>query len=202
VKIVIASSNAHKIHEIKDNFSKDGGIYFFGMNEICPPMDIIENGATFEENALIKAREVAAVCSLPVLADDSGLCVDALGGEPGIYSARFGNCDSDTARNDLLLRKMSGIPDNKRSARFICVMALVLPDGREFTAQGACEGFIIREKKGAKGFGYDPIFLVKNDTRTMAELSLEEKNTISHRAIALDNIRFIISSLHSQESRS
>ncbi|MGL4370961.1 MAG: RdgB/HAM1 family non-canonical purine NTP pyrophosphatase [Spirochaetota bacterium] len=200
LQIVIASSNSHKIREIRQKFSSNPDISFIPMNDKCPPMEIEETGDTFEENALIKAREVSAVCSAPVLADDSGLEIDALNGEPGIYSARYGNLPDDASRNDCILSKMEKIPDGKRTARFVCVMALCLPDGREFTAAGTCEGSIIREKRGAEGFGYDPIFLVKGDTRTMAELSPEEKNAVSHRALALDNIGFILSSLSHKES--
>ena len=195
VKIVIATSNRHKIREIADKMSDLGEFSFLPMNEVCPPMDIEENGSTFAENAFIKARAVFAATGLPSLADDSGLAVDALGGEPGIFSARYGNLPDDRSRYEFLLGNMKDIPDGSRGARFVCSIALVLPDGREFGAEGRCEGSIAHKPEGDHGFGYDPVFLVAGKSLTMAQIPLEEKNRISHRALALDRLREILSSL-------
>ena len=195
VKIVIATSNRHKIREIADKMACLGEFTFLPMNEVCPPMEIEENGSTFAENALIKAKAVLEATGLPALADDSGLAVDALGGEPGIYSARYGNLPDDRSRYEFLLRNMDHIPDGSRSARFVCSIALVLPGGREFSAEGFCEGSIARKPEGDHGFGYDPVFLVAGKNLTMAQIPLEEKNRISHRAVALDRLREILSSL-------
>ena len=196
MKIVIATSNSHKVREIADKLSDHDRFMFVSMKDACPPMDIIEDGLTFEANALIKARAVAAASGLAALADDSGIVVDALGGEPGIYSARYGNLPDDKSRYERILSLMEKVPDEKRSARFVCAIALVLPDGRTFTAEGTCEGSISRKPKGDHGFGYDPIFTVKGSTLTMAEIPLDEKNRISHRALALDRMRQVLSSLH------
>jgi XTP/dITP diphosphohydrolase len=187
MKIVIGSSNKHKIAEIAARCADIRDIVFIPVHEIVEMGEIEENGSTFTGNALIKAQAIMKKTGLPSLADDSGLSVDVLGGEPGIYSARYGNLDSDTARNNLLLANMKGIADGKRSARFICAISLVLPDGREFTAEGRCEGSIGFDPRGDMGFGYDPIFILP-DGRSMAELSMDEKNRISHRAHALDTL--------------
>lgn len=195
VKIVIATSNRHKIREIADKMADLGEFTFLPMNEVCPPMDIEENGSTFAENALIKASAVLAATGLPSLADDSGLAVDALNGEPGIFSARYGNLPDDRARYEFLLRNMAHVPDGSRSARFVCSIAFVLPGGQTFSAEGRCEGSIAREPAGDHGFGYDPVFIVAGRGLTMAQIPLEEKNRISHRALALDRLREILTSL-------
>ena len=195
MKIVIATSNRHKIHEIADKMSDLADFSFIQMSDVCPPMEIDENGSTFAENALIKAREVLAASGLPALADDSGLAVNALNGEPGIFSARYGNLPDDRSRYERVLSLMEKIPDGSRNARFVCAMALVLPDGREFVAEGRCEGSIARAPEGTHGFGYDPVFIVGKGPLTMAQIPLEEKNRISHRALALDKLREILSSL-------
>ena len=199
VKIVIATSNNHKIREIADKMSDLTAFSFIPMNEACPPMEIIEDGSTFAENALIKARAVLAASGIPSLADDSGLAVDALNGEPGIFSARYGNLPDDRSRYERVLSLMETVPDGKRSARFVCAMALALPDGREFVAEGKCEGSIARGPEGTHGFGYDPVFIVGQGPLTMAQIPLEEKNRISHRALALDKLREILSSLKDGE---
>jgi XTP/dITP diphosphohydrolase len=195
VKIVIATSNSHKIHEIADKMTGLPDFTFLPMKDACAPMEIEETGATFMENALIKARAVLSASGLPSLADDSGLAVDALGGEPGIFSARYGNLPDDKSRYMKVLSQLENIPEEKRTARFVCAMALALPDGREFTAEGVCEGSIAREPRGSCGFGYDPVFIVKGGTLSMAEISLVEKNRLSHRALALDRLRIILTSL-------
>ncbi len=182
-RLVIASNNAGKIREIKAilgaRFPSIVSMAEAGLN-----MDVEETGATFKENAILKARAVAQACGGPALADDSGLAVDALSGAPGIYSARYSGGD-DQDNNDKLLREMQGQAD--RRARYVCAMALARPNGTVVTAEGRCEGFIGTEPKGKRGFGYDPLFLVEGyDGLTMAELPDEEKNRISHRKRAIE----------------
>ena len=186
MKLIIASNNAHKVGEIKQIL----GSRFeeiFSLREASVSHETVEDGDSFMANSLKKAREIAEITGCAALADDSGLCVDALGGAPGIYSARYAGVDSaelrDRANCDLLLENLSGASD--RSAHFTCAIALVYPDGREVTAEGYIHGEIIDEFRGDNGFGYDPLFLPKGYSRTVAELSESEKNSISHRANAL-----------------
>ncbi|HNT76289.1 MAG TPA: RdgB/HAM1 family non-canonical purine NTP pyrophosphatase [Anaerolineae bacterium] len=145
--------------------------------------EIAETGTTYRENALIKARALAALSGLPALADDSGLEVDALEGAPGVYSARY-HLGDDAVRYRALLKALADVPEGARGARFRCLAALVLPDGREFLTEGVCEGVIAFEPCGEAGFGYDPVFYMPERGVTMAQLSAEEKNRISHRARA------------------
>lgn len=183
LKIVLATSNPHKVEEI-NAITKDLGIEF-----ILPEGDFdpIENGETFEENSLIKAQEANKLTGMPTLADDSGLCVDALNGEPGIHSARY--ADSPKARIEKLLGALEGIPFEKRGAKFVCAMTLLGKDGEILlSTRGECHGKIGFEAKGQNGFGYDPIFIVADTDLTMAQLSEEDKNKISHRALALSNV--------------
>lgn len=184
MKIVLASSNKHKVQEINDIVKNQ---YNLPVEFILPPdgFDPEENGKTFEENSLIKALAAWEISKTWVLADDSGLCIDALGGKPGIYSARY--AETPALRIERVLKELNG--EKNRNAHFTCAMTLINPEGKvEFKYQGICEGSIIEEARGVNGFGYDPIFLVKGDTRTMAELSEDEKNHISHRSVALKNI--------------
>jgi len=184
MKIVLASSNKHKVQEINDIVKAKG---ISSIEFILPPagFDPIEDGATFEENSYIKARAAWDVSKTWTLADDSGLCIDALGGKPGIFSARY--AQTPELRIKRVLKEMEGIED--REAHFTCAMTLINPEGEiAFKFQGICEGSIIKEARGKNGFGYDPIFLVKGDTHTMAELSEEEKNKISHRSVALNAV--------------
>jgi len=188
MKIVLASSNKHKVQEIND-IVKSMGI---DLEFILPPdnFDPEESGTTFEENSYIKAKEAWKLSKNWTLADDSGLCIDALGGKPGIYSARY--AETPALRIQRVLSEMDGIENRK--AHFSCAMTLINPQGEvEYKYQGVCEGSIIKESRGHNGFGYDPIFLVKGDTRTMAELSEEEKNQISHRSVALRHVLDYIS---------
>lgn len=181
MKIVLASSNAHKVKEI--NEIVDG----MGIEFVLPPegFNPIENGKTFEENSLIKAKAAWNLTKTWSLADDSGLCIDALNGAPGIYSARY--AETPQKRIERVLKEMGNKED--RTAHFACCMTLINPLGNvEFATTGICEGSIATEVRGQNGFGYDPIFLIKNDTRTIAELSEEEKNNISHRSIALRKV--------------
>jgi XTP/dITP diphosphohydrolase len=157
------------------------------MKEAGIDIDIEENGNSYEENALIKARAVAKFTDDIVMADDSGLEVDALGKEPGIYSARYLGEDTPySIKNADIIKRLEGVPDEERTARFVCAIAAVLPDGRELTTRATIEGRIGYEEKGANGFGFDPIFYVPEFGRTTAELSEEEKNRVSHRGKALE----------------
>ena len=155
--------------------------------------DAEENGTTFEANALIKARAVAAQTDALVLADDSGLEIDYLNGEPGVYSARYmGEDTSYEIKNQKILDLLAGVPEEKRTARFVCVIAAVLPDGREFTTKGTIEGIIGYESRGEGGFGYDPIFFVPEFGCSTAELTMEQKNKISHRGKALRAMKEVL----------
>lgn len=155
--------------------------------------EVIEDGATFLDNARKKARAVRDAGGLFSLADDSGLVVKALGGRPGVLSARYAGRQGDyAANNKKLIEEMRKVPDGERGAEFVCVMVLAAPDGREWNAEGRCEGVIIREARGRGGFGYDPLFLIPDKGKTMAELSPDEKNEISHRGRALGKMQKIL----------
>ena len=194
-KIVFATTNAGKIKEIKEILA-DFDVEVASMKEMNITADIEENGATFEENSLIKARAVSKLTGLPALADDSGLEVDYLNGEPGIYSARYLGRDTDyDYKNNYIIKKLKDAKGEERSARFVCVISLVLPDGREFVKRGVMEGRIGYEIKGENGFGYDPIFYLPEYGKTSAEISAEEKNKISHRGKALSAMKELIASL-------
>ena len=180
---VIATNNAHKLHEIRDILENDRR-KFLSMKEAGIATDPEENGTTFEENALIKARAACKASGLPALADDSGLEVDALNGEPGIRSARY--CEgSDADRVVYLLKKMENIPAEQRGAQFVSAIACVYPDGTEFAVRGICRGVILTENRGEGGFGYDPVFFVPEEGETFASMPQERKNAISHRANSL-----------------
>ena len=180
---VIATNNAHKLHEIRDILENDRR-KFVSMKEAGIATDPEETGTTFEENALIKARAACKASGLPALADDSGLEVDALNGEPGIYSARY--CEgSDQDRVDFLLKKMENVPEENRGAQFVSAIACVYPDGTEFAIRGICRGVILRENHGEGGFGYDPVFWVPEEKESFSSMAQERKNQISHRANAL-----------------
>ena len=194
-KIVFATTNEGKVKEIKEILG-DFPIEVVSMKEMGITADIEENGTTFEENSLIKARALAKLTGLPALADDSGLEVDYLNGEPGIYSARYLSRDTDyDYKNNYIIDKLSGAKGEDRSARFVCVISLVLPDGREFVERGVVEGLIGYEQKGENGFGYDPIFYLPEYGKTSAELLPWEKNKISHRGKALTAMKKLIVAL-------
>ena len=194
-KIVFATANEGKVKEIKEILG-DFPIEVVSMKEMGITADIEENGATFEENSLIKARALVKLTGLPALADDSGLEVDYLNGEPGIYSARYLGRDTDyDYKNKYIIDKLSEAKGEERSARFVCVISLVLPDGREFVEKGVVEGLIGYEQKGENGFGYDPIFYLPEYGKTSAELPPEEKNRISHRGKALTAMKKLIVTL-------
>lgn len=184
-KIVFATGNKGKIKEIQMILA-DLGVEVITMKEAGIAIDIEENGKTYEENALIKARAVAEHTDYIVMADDSGLEIDYLNNEPGIYSARYmGEDTSYRIKNANLIERLEGVSDEKRGARFVCAIAAVFPDGREATTRGIIEGRIGYEEKGSNGFGYDPIFYVPKFGKTTAELTEEEKNQVSHRGNAL-----------------
>ncbi len=188
-KIVVASGNKGKISEIRE-ILKELPLEIIPMSDLWNPVpDIEENGKTFFDNALIKADYVFNRSGLWALADDSGLEVDSLNGEPGVYSARYAGVQGDTeANNLLLLKKLNGIPHNLRTARFRCVMVLKTGISNYITSEGTCDGYIGFEQKGRMGFGYDPLFIPIHETLTFAELSSEKKNQISHRGKALTHL--------------
>lgn len=192
MKIVIATGNAGKMKEIKSIFN-NSNYEVVSMKEEGIVADVDENGSTFEENALIKAREIAKLSSNIVLADDSGLEVDYLNKEPGIYSARYMGEDTPySVKNASLIARLDGVEFEKRTARFVCAVAAVYPDGKELVVRETMEGYIGYEEKGANGFGYDPIFYLKEFDKTSAEISLEEKNEISHRGKAFRAIKALM----------
>lgn len=183
---MFATGNAGKVKEIR-MIMADLGVEVLSMKEAGISIDIEEDGSTYEENALIKARAVAACTDAIVMADDSGLEVDALNKEPGVLSARYMGEDTPySIKNGEIIKRLTGVPDEERSARFVCAIAAVLPDGRELTTRATIEGRIGYEEKGANGFGYDPIFYVPEFGKTTAELTEEEKNKVSHRGKALE----------------
>lgn len=194
-RILFATGNEGKMREIRSILA-DTGAEVLSMKEAGVSVEIVEDGTTFEENALIKARAVAAAWKEPesvVLADDSGLVIDALNGEPGIFSARYmGENTSYDEKNTNLIGRLEGVPDEKRAARFVCAIAAVLPDGREFTVRDAIEGRIGYEQRGEGGFGYDPIFYVPEFGKTTAEMTAEEKNRVSHRGKALEHMKEVL----------
>ncbi len=194
-KIIFATGNENKMKEIRMILA-DLGYEISSMKQAGIDIEAEENGTTFEENALIKARAIAAhekARDAVVLADDSGLCIDALNGEPGIYSARYEGVDTSyEIKNAKLISRLSGVPEEKRTARFVCAIAAVFPDGREEVRRGVIEGIINHAPAGENGFGYDPIFYVPEFGKTTAELSPEEKNKVSHRGRALEAIREVL----------
>lgn len=192
MKLIVATKNKGKLAEIQAILS---GHTVLGQDDAGLDVEVEETGSSFAENALLKARAIAALTDGAVLADDSGLEVDALGGAPGIYTARYaGEGASDAERMQKLLSELDGVPDNKRTARFVCVMALVLPNGTANTFEGVCSGQIAHAPRGENGFGYDPIFLLPDRGKTLAELPSEEKNTISHRFRALEQVAAFLQS--------
>lgn len=187
--IVFATGNEGKMHEIRQILG-DMDVKILSMKEAGITADIIEDGTTFEENAIIKAKAIAAMTDHIVLADDSGLEIDYLNKEPGIYSARYmGENTSYDIKNANLIERLEGVEDENRTARFVCAIAAVLPDGELLTAQGTVEGRIAYEPKGENGFGFDPIFYLPEYGCTTAQLSEEEKNAISHRGRALRSMK-------------
>jgi len=192
VKLVVATKNKGKIAEIK-KVLQEMPFEVFSMGDIGIAAEVVEDGKTFQENSLKKAVEICNICRSVVIADDSGIEVDYLDGAPGIYSARFGGRDAtDQDRNAKLLHMLENVPYEKRTARFVCAIAVAFPDGRSFVVKDTCEGFVDFQCKGENGFGYDPLFYVAEYRKTMAELSMDIKNKISHRAKALEKMAVAI----------
>ena len=186
MKVVLASKNPHKLVEIRQITDKFG-FELVLQSELGVDIDVEETGTTFEENSLIKAKAVMEATGLPAIADDSGIAVDALNGEPGIYSARYGFDESldDRGRMMLLLKNTEQVPDGQRQAQFVCVITFITPDGAVLQARGEIHGELTREPRGQNGFGYDPIFYYPPLGMTTAELPSEVKNQVSHRGNAL-----------------
>lgn len=183
-QVVIATKNKGKAKDFEALFTPLG-YEVVTMFEVAPDLEIEETGTTFEENAILKAETLAEQLGKLVIADDSGLAVDAIGGEPGVYSARYAGDHDDEANIVKVLEKLQGVPDEKRTARFCCALAIAGPNMDTYTVFGTCEGVILHEKRGTNGFGYDPIFFVPELGRAMAELTPEEKGSISHRGNAI-----------------
>lgn len=187
-QVVIATKNKGKAKDFEALFAPLG-YEVVTMFDVAPDLEIEETGTTFEENAVLKAETLAKQLNTIVIADDSGLAVDALNGEPGVYSARYAGNHDDEANIVKVLEKLQGVPTEKRTARFYCALAIAGPDMETTTLFGTCEGFILEEKRGTNGFGYDPIFFVQALNRAMAELSPEEKGSISHRGNAIRQLK-------------
>jgi XTP/dITP diphosphohydrolase len=185
-RVVLATRNVHKVAELR-RILTDAGLdaEVVDLDDVPDVADVAETGTTFAENARLKAHAVAQATGLAAVADDSGLCVDVLGGAPGVFSARWSGRHGDDAANlDLLLAQIGDVPDERRGAHFACAAALALPDGTERVVEGRLDGMLTRKPLGENGFGYDPIFTPDGDARTTAQLSPEEKDAISHRGRA------------------
>ena len=192
-RIIAASSNEHKIKEIQAIMAKFAMTVISRKEAGVADFEIEEDGETFEENSYKKAIEIMKATGQITVADDSGLMVDYIGGAPGVYSARFAGeqCD-DAKNNEKLLKLLSGVPDKERTAKFVSVITLIFPDGEALVARGECHGRIIHTPVGENGFGYDPLFVPDGQNKTFAQLSEEEKNSISHRAKALKKLEKLL----------
>ena len=184
MKLVLASKNQHKLLEM-EHILRDLGLEVVLESQVGVDVDVEETGTTFLENAALKARAVMEASGMAAIADDSGLMVDALDGAPGVYSARYGNLDSDQARTSYLLENLKDVSAGKRGAQFVSAIVCILPDGREVHAQGTCQGEILFAPRGENGFGYDPVFYSPELKKTFSEATEEEKSTVSHRGRAL-----------------
>ena len=184
MKVILASQNQHKLVELSA-ILQHLGMEVMLESEVGLDIEVEETGTTFEENSYLKAAAVMEASGLPTIADDSGLMVDALGGAPGVYSARYGGIEDVPGRNAYLLENMKDVPEEKRTAKFVSVITCLFPDGRKIVARGECPGRILFAPAGKNGFGYDPLFYVEEYGKTFAELPPEVKNSISHRAKAL-----------------
>jgi len=191
-QLILATKNAGKVYEFKQ-IMQNHPFEIISLLDISYPTEIEETGTTFEENALIKAREIASLYKTVVVADDSGLEIDALNGAPGVYSARYAGVVSDDDANiKKVLTELENVAPHERKARFVCILAMVDEKGHETVVRGTCEGEILDERRGDNGFGYDPIFYLSEHKRTMAELSDDEKNSLSHRGNAFRKLEKII----------
>lgn len=186
-EILIATKNDGKLKEFKQIFEQKG-IVVKSLKDINDDVEIVENGLSFEENARLKADGYAKSIGIPVLADDSGLEIDVLNGRPGIFSARYAGDHNDAANNAKVLSELGGIPDEKRTATFHSTVVVRKPDGSELVANGNLRGRILAVPRGDNGFGYDPLFFVEAKNKTLAEMTREEKNKISHRALAIEDL--------------
>ena len=192
MQLVLATNNEDKIREIK-HLLDDLPVTILTRDDFLEFPDIDETGKTLEENALLKASAIAEFCELPALADDSGLEVDALNGEPGVYSSRYAGEDATYSDNNRkLLEQLKGVPKEKRTARFRCVIAIDWADGASETVEGVAEGYITEDILGHEGFGYDPVFFYPPEGKRFSEMTLEEKNLVSHRGKALQKVRNVI----------
>lgn len=193
MKVILASRNEGKLREMRIILSKYGMDVVSRDDAGIPAFEVEETGTTFEENSYLKAKAIMEASGCPTIADDSGLVVDALEGEPGVYSARYaGEGCTDDDNNELLLRRMESVPDGERSARFVSVITMLFPDGRKLVAKGTVEGRIDRCLDGEGGFGYDPLFIPDGYDRSFGVLSSEIKNSISHRAKALSELEMLL----------
>lgn len=194
MKVIVATRNRHKLTEFS-RILAPMGYELVSQEEVCPDIEVEEDGATFLENARKKAETIFRETGLPTVADDSGLCVDALDGEPGVHSARYADDEgadhNDKANNRKLLRKLENIPMEKRTARFVCAIAFVMGEGEIIQCEGTCEGHIAFEEQGDNGFGYDPLFLVEGG-RSFAEIDGDEKDRVSHRGNALRKLQGLL----------
>lgn len=198
-EIIIATKNKGKAKEFEQMFSTKG-YKVLTLLDFPELQDVEETGTTFEENAILKAEAIATKLAKTVIADDSGLVVDALDGKPGIFSARYsGEEKNDDANIDKVLAELESVPDSERTARFYCALAIANPNQEPVTVFGTCEGMILQERRGANGFGYDPIFFSLEKNKSMAELSASEKNLISHRAKALRKLDEQFNSLFNEK---
>ena len=193
-QVVIATKNKGKAKDFEALFSPLG-YEVVTMFDVAPDMEIEETGTTFEENAVLKAETLAKALHTIVIADDSGLAVDALDGAPGVYSARYAGDHDDEANIVKVLENLAGVPEEKRTARFMCALAIAGPTLETTTVFGTCEGIILEEKRGTNGFGYDPIFFVPELNRSMAQLTPEEKGAISHRGNAIRKLADLLPTL-------
>ena len=187
MKLILATNNPNKLREFRE-ILEGTGVEILSQSQAGLTLDVEETGTTFAENSRLKAEAACRASGLPAIADDSGICCDALGGEPGVYSARYGGPGlDDSMRNALLVKNMRGKPD--RTARFVCAVTCVFPNGDVLATQAECVGQLLEEERGAGGFGYDPLFYLPEKKKTTAELSPEEKNAVSHRGAAVRAMR-------------
>ncbi|MCA0986257.1 XTP/dITP diphosphatase [Guptibacillus algicola] len=194
-KLLVATKNKGKVKEFKRRFETDE-LQVISLLDLDEDLDVEETGTTFAENAVLKAETIMRMTNQIVIADDSGLVIDALDGEPGVYSARYAGPEKDDEANiDKVLSELKNVPDEKRTASFQCLLAVAIPDKKTEVFSGSCEGRIAHERSGYEGFGYDPIFYLPSYQKTMAELTPEEKDAISHRGKALDRLQEVFQDL-------
>lgn len=200
-EVLIATKNPGKAKEFEAIFAARG-VQVLTLLDFPDAPDVEETGTTFAENAILKAETISQKLGKAVIGDDSGLIIDALDGRPGIFSARYaGERKNDEENIDKVLSELNGVPEEKRTARFFCALAMAVPGKETITVEGACEGRILEERRGTNGFGYDPVFYLPELERSMAELSKEEKNSISHRANALKALERVLDTAEAVEGQ-